>query len=96
MGDSLLRRIGIQFTPVPRLENVSAASTLKAAAVRSERIAYLIVFSGSGTAQFAPSLNCSTALSLVFRFFLSRLPCRGGFFVTRRGLSELQAKNVRC
>ncbi len=52
MGGSLLNELGIGFSPLPRLENASAASTRKAATACSERNADLIVFAGGdGTAR---------------------------------------------
>ena len=52
MGGGLLNELGIGFSPLPRFENASAASTRKAAAACSERNADLIVFAGGdGTAR---------------------------------------------
>lgn len=52
MGGGLLNELGIGFSPLPRLENASAASTRKAAEACGERNADLIVFAGGdGTAR---------------------------------------------
>lgn len=94
MGGDLLNELGIGFSPLPSLENASAAATRKAAAACSERNVDLIVFAGGdGTA-------CDVVEAVGTRVPMIGIPCgvkmhSGVFAVTPEAAGRLLADLAR-